>query len=62
MVYYSQLSIISNLFYMLTYQRVVCLECGNISVKYDPPISSIVLPLPNNTDDYSRFCYYETKV
>ena len=43
----SKLSIISDLFHILTYMKVNCFECGNYFLKYDPPMSSISLPIPN---------------
>jgi hypothetical protein len=31
----------------LAYIKVKCLECGYYFLKYDPPMSSISLPIPN---------------
>jgi len=42
-----KLSIVSNLFYSLTYQKIVCLKCEFVSLKYDPPINSISVPIKN---------------
>ena len=55
----SETSIISNLFHFLTYQQVDCLKCGNYNLKYDQPISSIGLPIPNVHDINQNITLFE---
>ena len=44
----SKLSIISHLFFSISYQKVKCLKCEFVSLKYDPPISSVSVPIQNS--------------